>query len=86
MAKKIKASQGCPFPGLEPENDEQLDLLRRWEKEFALIYAEEYTQALQHHVFVPDERGYCSHLDGPVCLAPRSPFYVGCGFKFVMSG
>jgi hypothetical protein len=35
-------------------------------------------------VFVPDQRGYYSRLQGPVFLPPGAPFYVGRGFKFVL--
>ena len=34
-------------PGLEPSTDAERDLVRRWQRELALIYAEEYTHALQ---------------------------------------
>jgi hypothetical protein len=46
--KNIKVSHGCLSPGLEPKNDEERSLPQRWEKEIALISAEEFTHALQH--------------------------------------
>ncbi len=45
--KLVYPSFGMLKRGLEPSNDEERRLLDRWRKEVALIYAEEYTHALQ---------------------------------------
>lgn len=49
---KIDRKQVCPSfgvlrPGLAPQNQEEHELLNHWHKEVALVYAEEYTHALQ---------------------------------------
>lgn len=45
--KVVYPSAGMLKPGLEPQNDEEAKLLATWHKEIALIWAEEYTHALQ---------------------------------------
>ena len=49
---KIDRKQVCPSfgvlrPGLAPQNQEEHELLNHWHREVALVYAEEYTHALQ---------------------------------------
>lgn len=45
--KVVYPSAGRLKPGLEPQNEEEVKLLATWRKEMALIWAEEYTHALQ---------------------------------------
>ncbi len=45
--KLVYPSIGCLREGLTPQNDQEANLLACWEKEIALIWAEEYTHALQ---------------------------------------
>lgn len=47
-SKTVSPSLGVLSDGVTPQNEEERDLLRRWEKEIALLYAEEWTHALQH--------------------------------------
>ncbi|MEY4668212.1 MAG: hypothetical protein RL518_911 [Pseudomonadota bacterium] len=46
-AKRICVSYGILSPGLTPTNDEERELLAVWERNVALIVAEEYVHALQ---------------------------------------
>lgn len=48
--KTVCPSFGMLREGVTPKNDTERQLLARWRKEIALIYAEEYTHALQDHV------------------------------------
>jgi hypothetical protein len=45
--KQVYPSFGVLHPGLAPQNQEEHELLNHWHKEVALVYAEEYTHALQ---------------------------------------
>lgn len=45
--KQVYPSFGVLNPGLAPQNQEEYELLNHWHKEVALVYAEEYTHALQ---------------------------------------
>jgi hypothetical protein len=45
--KRIYPSFGFLQKGVTPKNDYEQDLVGRWQKEVALIYAEEFTHALQ---------------------------------------
>jgi hypothetical protein len=47
LRKLIYPSIGVLSPGLKPTNEEERNLLKTWEKNVALIYAEEYVHALQ---------------------------------------
>jgi len=47
LRKLIYPSVGVLSPGLKPTNDDERELLKTWEKNVALIYAEEYVHALQ---------------------------------------
>ena len=45
--KLVYPSLGVLKDGVIPQNDDERDLLSRWRKDIALVYAEEYTHALQ---------------------------------------
>jgi hypothetical protein len=45
--KMVYPSLGMLRNGLEPKNDEERKVLRRWQRELGLIYAEEWTHGLQ---------------------------------------
>lgn len=48
MEKLVYPSFAMLKPGLEPSTDAERKLVHRWQQEIALIYAEEYTHALQN--------------------------------------